>query len=55
MRGGGSLVVRDRTAPVTVGLKPLRNEWYGYKGAGAAVNGTELTARIPRRPPAVAA
>ncbi|MGK5684526.1 hypothetical protein [Actinoplanes sp. URMC 104] len=47
VRGAGSLVVRDRPAPLFVGLLTVENEWSGSRGAIAEVNGTRVTAKIP--------
>ncbi|MBU2665743.1 hypothetical protein KOI35_19725 [Actinoplanes bogorensis] len=38
-----SFVVPAREAPMRVGLRNVPNEWYGYNGISAAVEGTKLT------------
>jgi len=47
VRGAGSLVIKDRPAPVSVGLRNVPNEWYGYGGATVKISGAKLTAKMP--------
>ena len=47
VRGAGSLVVRGRKAPFNVGLQNFPNEWYGFRGVSASINGSKLAAKLP--------
>jgi hypothetical protein len=42
-----SFVVPARESPVKVGLRSPTNEWYGWTGTDAQVEGNRLTTRIP--------
>jgi hypothetical protein len=47
VRGAGSLVFHQ-AIPVSVGLL-TKSEWSGERGAGARINGTRVTAKIPAK------
>ncbi|MBM2615326.1 LPXTG cell wall anchor domain-containing protein [Actinoplanes sp. LDG1-06] len=42
-----TFVVPARQSPMRVGLRNVPNEWYGYNGISAGVDGAQLTAKIP--------